>query len=129
MPSALGNFSGQTAVIRDPDNPGMVFPNNQIPASRIRPFARNFLNDFLPRANDGNNFYTFAPAGTAWIRLNGSAGSITTSAKKTRSISVSSITMCRRCNPAPASPRIGYATFLRDSRTTRLGRITFSRPR
>src|SRR3954447_10702977 len=24
----MGNFSGQTAVIRDPDNPGMVFPNN-----------------------------------------------------------------------------------------------------
>ena len=36
----LGNFSGQTAPIRDPDNPGAVFPNNQIPASRIRPFAR-----------------------------------------------------------------------------------------
>ena len=46
-----------------PDNPGMVFPNNQIPANRIRPFARNFLNNFLPRANDGNNFYTFAPIG------------------------------------------------------------------
>ena len=68
----LGNFSAQTAPIRDPDNPGAVFPNNQIPESRIRPFARKFLNDFLPRANDGSNFYTFAPSGnrldqTQWI--------------------------------------------------------------
>jgi hypothetical protein len=68
----LGNFSAQTAAIRDPDNPGMVFPNNQIPASRIRPFANNFLNNFLPRANDSGNFYTFAPSGnrldqTQWI--------------------------------------------------------------
>jgi hypothetical protein len=41
----------------------MVFPNNQIPADRIRPFAKNFLNNFLPRANDGTNFYSFAPIG------------------------------------------------------------------
>jgi len=58
-----GNFSGQTATVRDPDNPGSVFANNQIPANRIRPFATNFLNTFLPRANDGPNFYSFAPIG------------------------------------------------------------------
>ena len=40
-----------------------MFPNNQIPANRIRPFAKNFLNNYLPRANDGANFYSFAPIG------------------------------------------------------------------
>ncbi|WP_031497116.1 TonB-dependent receptor [Bryobacter aggregatus] len=59
----LGNFSGQSTVIRDPDNPGAVFPNNQIPASRIRPFANTFMAKYLPRANDATNFYSFAPSG------------------------------------------------------------------
>lgn len=58
----VGNFAGQ-APIRDPDNGNAPFPNNQIPLDRIRPFANNYLNNYLPAANDGTDFYTFAPSG------------------------------------------------------------------
>ncbi len=57
----MGNFSGQRPVI-DPDT-GLQFPNNIIPTSRIQPFATNYLNNYLPRANSGADFYTFAPTG------------------------------------------------------------------
>ncbi len=58
----MGDFSAQSAVLRDPDNPGSVFPNNRIPADRIRPYANNYLNRYLPRANSGD-FYQFSPQG------------------------------------------------------------------
>jgi hypothetical protein len=75
-----GDFSAQIAPLRDPDNPGAVFPGNQIPASRIRPFANEYLNHYLPVANNGPDFYSFAPSGnrldqTQWIgRLDYSVG-------------------------------------------------------
>jgi hypothetical protein len=59
-----GDFSAQSTPIRDPDNPGAVFPGNRIPLSRIRPFASEYLNRYLPTANNGPNFYSFAPSGT-----------------------------------------------------------------
>jgi hypothetical protein len=59
----IGNFSAQSKAIQDPDNPGMTFPGNRIPESRIRPFASKFLKDFLPGANSGPDFYQFAPIG------------------------------------------------------------------
>lgn len=57
-----GNFSGQK-VINDPDNPGLTFPGNIIPSSRIRPFATTFLSTYLPAANSGADFFQFAPIG------------------------------------------------------------------
>ncbi len=56
-----GDFSAQTAPLRDPDSPGTFFPGNRIPASRIRPFADNFINGFLPEANSGTDFFSFTP--------------------------------------------------------------------
>lgn len=56
-----GNFTGSTAV-KDPDNGGTPFPSNVIPLSRIRPYATNFVTNFLPMPNAGN-FYQFAPVG------------------------------------------------------------------
>jgi hypothetical protein len=57
-----GNFSGQPKNITDPDNNGAPFPGNVIPASRIRPYATTFLNQYLPLPNSGD-FYQFAPVG------------------------------------------------------------------
>ena len=57
-----GNFAG-VAAIRDPANGNAPFPNNQIPESRIRPFAVNYLTNYLPPANSGPDFYGFAPSG------------------------------------------------------------------
>ena len=55
-----GNFSGQTKVVKDPDNGGIAFPGNIIPASRIRPFAKNFMQQFLPPANFGPDYYRYS---------------------------------------------------------------------
>lgn len=72
-----GRFTGQ---IRDPENNNAPFPNNQIPAARIRPFATTYLNNYLPQANDGTDFYSFSPSGNRldqnqWIaRLDYSIG-------------------------------------------------------
>jgi Carboxypeptidase regulatory-like domain len=41
---------GGTTPIKDPDNPGAVFPSNVIPPSRLSPEAQKAL-QFLPRAN------------------------------------------------------------------------------
>jgi len=45
-----GDFSG-TRAIRDPLN-NQNFPNNQIPASRLDPLARNFSREYVPAAQD-----------------------------------------------------------------------------
>ncbi|HYO82998.1 MAG TPA: carboxypeptidase regulatory-like domain-containing protein [Bryobacteraceae bacterium] len=58
-----GDFSAQSTPLRDPDNPGSFFPNNQIPANRIRPFAQNYISSYLPEANSGADFYSFTPNG------------------------------------------------------------------
>jgi hypothetical protein len=55
-----GNFSGAPAL-KDPDNPGLLFPGNLIPASRQRAFAQKFINDYLPQANSGPDFFSFVP--------------------------------------------------------------------
>jgi hypothetical protein len=57
-----GDFTGSAAV-KDPDNSGTPFPGNIIPTSRIRPFAANYVKNYLPAANSGN-FYQFTPVGT-----------------------------------------------------------------
>lgn len=48
-----GDFSGVSTIIRDPLT-GLPFPDNKIPAGRIRPYASKFLDQFvpLPNAND-----------------------------------------------------------------------------
>ncbi len=53
-----GNFA--TTTIRDPLT-GLPFPNNQIPANRIDPAARQLIQDFVPRANSGANRYIVSP--------------------------------------------------------------------
>lgn len=58
----IGDFSGQPAL-KDPDNNGAPFAGNIIPSNRIQPFANNYLNNYLPRANSGTNFYNFSPSG------------------------------------------------------------------
>jgi hypothetical protein len=51
-PTALrsGDFSGVTAVIRDPQT-GQPFPGNRIPANRIASYASKFLDQFVPQPN------------------------------------------------------------------------------
>ncbi|MFN9432545.1 MAG: TonB-dependent receptor domain-containing protein [Acidobacteriota bacterium] len=46
-----GNFGFLNRAIRDPLNPGQVFPNGLIPESRISPISRRVLNDFFPLPN------------------------------------------------------------------------------
>lgn len=46
-----GNFGFLNRAIRDPLNPGQVFPNAIIPESRIHPISRRVLNDFYPLPN------------------------------------------------------------------------------
>ena len=46
-----GNLGFLNKVIRDPLNPGQVFPNAIIPESRISPISRKVLNDFFPLPN------------------------------------------------------------------------------
>jgi hypothetical protein len=59
----VGDFSGVSTPIRDPENGNAPFPGNQIPANRIRPFASTYLSKYLPAANSGSDFYSFAPSG------------------------------------------------------------------
>ncbi len=49
-----------TTAIRDPRT-GLPFPNNEIPADRIDPAARQLITDFVPRANAGANSYIVSP--------------------------------------------------------------------
>ena len=53
-----GDFSTTKAALKDPL--GGTFPANIIPASRLSPFALNFLNAFVPMPNAANGLYTFA---------------------------------------------------------------------
>lgn len=46
-----GNFGFLNKAIRDPRNPGAVFPNAIIPANRIHPTSAKVLNDFYPLPN------------------------------------------------------------------------------
>jgi hypothetical protein len=46
-----GNFGFLNKVIRDPLNPGQVFPNGAIPESRIDATSRKVLNEFYPLPN------------------------------------------------------------------------------
>lgn len=46
-----GNFGFLNRAIRDPLNPGQVFPNATIPDSRIHPLSRRTLNEFYPLPN------------------------------------------------------------------------------
>lgn len=46
-----GDFGFLNRAIRDPLNPGQVFANGLIPASRIDPISRRVLNDFYPLPN------------------------------------------------------------------------------
>jgi hypothetical protein len=46
-----GNFGFLNRAIRDPLNPGQVFPNGVIPESRVHPTSRRVLNDFYPLPN------------------------------------------------------------------------------
>lgn len=46
-----GNFGFLNRAIRDPLNPGQVFPNGVIPESRIHPTSRRVLNEFYPLPN------------------------------------------------------------------------------
>ncbi len=46
-----GNFGFLNKAIRDPFNPGAVFPGGVIPDSRISPTSRKVLNDFFPLPN------------------------------------------------------------------------------
>lgn len=48
-----GNLGFLNRAIRDPLNPGQVFPNGLIPESRISPISRRVLNDFFPLPNQG----------------------------------------------------------------------------
>jgi len=56
-----GDFSGSSSPIVDPST-GLPFPNNKIPDSRIRSFANQFIEQYLPLPNSGSNLYSFAPA-------------------------------------------------------------------
>src|SRR5262249_16012421 len=49
-PYRSGDFSGAAVTIFDPDT-GRPFPNNTIPANRIRNYARKFLDGFVPPPN------------------------------------------------------------------------------
>ncbi|MEK7404261.1 MAG: carboxypeptidase regulatory-like domain-containing protein [Acidobacteriota bacterium] len=53
-----GDFSGQTRVIRDPNN-NQAFPGNRIPASRLDPLALNFLREYVPQAQDSLGTYRY----------------------------------------------------------------------
>jgi hypothetical protein len=46
-----GNFGFLNRAIRDPLNPGAVFPNATIPNDRVHPISRRVLNEFFPLPN------------------------------------------------------------------------------
>ncbi|MDZ4796606.1 MAG: carboxypeptidase-like regulatory domain-containing protein [Bryobacteraceae bacterium] len=50
-----GNFGFLNKAIRDPLNPGAVFPNGIIPENRIAPTSRKVLNDFFPLPNQAGS--------------------------------------------------------------------------
>ncbi len=50
-----GNFGFLNRAIRDPQNPGQVFPNGIIPESRVHPISRRVLNDFFPLPNQAGS--------------------------------------------------------------------------
>lgn len=56
-----GDFSAQARPLVDPET-GAAFPNNKIPANRIRPYASKFINNFLPLPNSGGDFFGFSTA-------------------------------------------------------------------
>ncbi len=56
-----GDFSALSTPIIDPTT-GQPFPGNIIPPNRIEQQATNFINQFLPAANLGQNAYTFTAA-------------------------------------------------------------------
>jgi hypothetical protein len=53
-----GNFGSTT--IRNPAT-GLPFTNNTIPTEQIDPAARRLIDEFVPRATDGNNRYIASP--------------------------------------------------------------------
>lgn len=57
----IGDFSSFRKPILDPLT-GEAFPNNRIPTERIKPFARKFIDDFLPPPNSGRDFFAFVPS-------------------------------------------------------------------
>ena len=50
-----GNFGFLNKAIRDPLNPGQIFPGATIPASRIHPTSTKVLNDWFPLPNQGGS--------------------------------------------------------------------------
>lgn len=48
-----GNFGFLNKAIRDPLNPGQIFPGATIPTSRIHPTSTKVLNDWFPLPNQG----------------------------------------------------------------------------
>ncbi len=58
-----GDFSAVSSPLTDPTT-GKTFPNNQIPSSRILPYASKFISQYLPLPNSGSNLYSFTPAST-----------------------------------------------------------------
>jgi Carboxypeptidase regulatory-like domain len=58
-----GDFSSVSSPLIDPTT-GKPFPNNQIPSSRILPYASRFISQYLPLPNSGSNLYSFTPAST-----------------------------------------------------------------
>jgi hypothetical protein len=49
-----GDFSDQTAPVRDPFNSGNPFPNNRIPDSRLNAVSRRYQQDYIPLPNFGS---------------------------------------------------------------------------
>lgn len=54
-----GDFSASFTPLRDPL--GGLFPGNQIPVSRIKPFAAKFIQGFVPEPNSAAGFFVFTP--------------------------------------------------------------------
>ncbi len=63
-PYRSGNFSSGPVTIVDPQT-GQVFPGNTIPASRIRGYARTFLDKFVPAPNASEPSINFRGAAAA----------------------------------------------------------------
>lgn|GEM_PF-814797 len=54
----VGDFSRNPLPLTDPlDSRTMRFPNNRIPAGRINPISRLYIDKFIPSANDGENIF------------------------------------------------------------------------
>ena len=62
-----GDFSGIAAAIVDPAN-SQPFPGNRIPAARVAPYARKFLDGYVPLPNSGEAAINYrAPSAAAPI--------------------------------------------------------------